>query len=120
MVGKAVQYPLRMEKSLRDEIKFVSEHSHVSMNRLIVEAIREYLPERRKRIQQELTETLRLLDQYSEHDSDFEEAIEEFAAAEVSCEDPLEGKLFDVRNQSESTGTEAGNIEELEDLSSRA
>ena len=64
------------------------------LNRLVNEAVGEYLEGRAASMQADLEETLRRLRAYRKSDPDFEGAITTFAEAEadLAAEDPVEGE----------------------------
>jgi hypothetical protein len=66
----------------------------VPVNRLVNEAVGEYLESRTAKVAAELEETLRRVKAYREADPSFEAAIAKFVDAEATLagEDPVEGK----------------------------
>lgn len=69
------------------------------LNRLVNEAVGEYLDARAATIEAELEETLRRVKAYRQADPDFESAISKFAEAEaeLGAEDPVEGQSTRAR-----------------------
>jgi hypothetical protein len=66
----------------------------VPLNRMVNEAVGEYLKSRTAAVEADLEETLRRVREYREADPNFESAISTFADAEAALarEDPVEGK----------------------------
>ncbi len=62
------------------------------MNKLIGEAVAVYLAQRSREVERDLEADLERLRAYRRRDPDFEQAIEAFIDAEVSVDDPLEGR----------------------------
>ncbi len=109
-----VQYPLRMNRELYDEVKTISELSNSTMSKFILTAIRAYAARKRRKLQRSLTESLRILQEYSQKDPELKEAIESFAAAETSGDaSPIEGKFFDVRERKNSQSVDSELLEEF-------
>ena len=73
------------------------------MNRLVNEAIGEYLEARAATIEAELEETLRRVKAYRQTDPDFVSAISKFADAEAesAAQDPVEGQTTRAKGPSQ-------------------
>lgn len=73
------------------------------MNRLVNEAVGDYLETRAASVEAELEETLRRVRAYREADPDFESAISTFADAEAksATDDPVEGRTTCAKGPSQ-------------------
>lgn len=85
---------VRFASELHEELALLSELHDTSMNKMINEAVRGYVRQRRAEAERDLSETLERLRRYAEADPGYERAIQEFAAAELSHDDPVEGELL--------------------------
>lgn len=65
-------------------------------NKLMNEAVHLYVQQRSRELEQEMETTLKALRAYRKKDPDFEKAIDDFVAAEVSQagRDPSEGQII--------------------------
>ena len=97
-----IEFKLRIDPALHQELKLVSRLTRKSMNQLLVDAIQKELPEVRKNLERDLERTLEQLHAYAERDTDFTGEIEAFAAAEAQYEDPLEGEILEEGEASEA------------------
>lgn len=80
--------------SLEKGLALLGEVRRVPLNRLVNEAVGEYLDTRSATVEAELEETLRRVKAYRRADADFESAISTFAEAEAesAAQDPVEGQ----------------------------
>lgn len=65
------------------------------MNRLVNEAVEAYVERRSSEVERDLEASLASLRAYRQRDPNFEQAIADFAEAEVSIEDQVEGQPAD-------------------------
>jgi hypothetical protein len=74
-------------------LALLGEVRRVPLNRLVNEAVGEYLDTRSATVEAELEETLRRVKAYRQADPGFESAISKFAdaEAELAPDDPVEG-----------------------------
>jgi hypothetical protein len=75
-------------------LELLSDVRKAPLNRLVNEAVNEYLDVQAASLQANLTDTLRRIKAYRNSDSNFEGAIARFAEAEAdhAVEDPVEGR----------------------------
>jgi predicted transcriptional regulator len=94
----------RLEPDVDAGLSKLSEVLHLSANRLVNEALREYLDRRILAVEQEMEATLEELRSYRRQDPNFDQAIAAVAAAEADLvEDPAEGRVV-----SSASGTTSG------------
>ena len=91
-VRKATTF--RLEPRLQKGLALLGEVRRVPVNRLVNEAVGEYLETRSASVEAELEETLRRIKAYRDADPNFESAIAKFADAEakLGTEDAIEGR----------------------------
>ena len=84
----------RLDPRFQKGLTLLGEVRRVPLNRLVNEAVGEYLDAHSATIEAELEETLRRVKAYRQADPDFEGAISKFAEAEaeLAAEDPVEGR----------------------------
>lgn len=84
----------RLDPRFQKGLALLGEVRRVPLNRLVNEAVGEYLEARAATIEAELEETLRRVKAYRLADPDFESSISKFAEAEAesATEDPVEGQ----------------------------
>jgi predicted transcriptional regulator len=84
----------RLDPRLEKGLALLGEVRRVPLNRLVNEAVGEYLDTRSAIVEAELEETLRRVKAYRQADADFESAISKFADAEAesAARDPVEGQ----------------------------
>ncbi|OFW09228.1 MAG: hypothetical protein A3H96_05785 [Acidobacteria bacterium RIFCSPLOWO2_02_FULL_67_36] len=84
----------RLDPRLEKGLVLLGEVRRVPLNRLVNEAVGEYLDTRAATVEAELEETLRRVKAYRQADADFESAISRFADAEAesAAQDPVEGQ----------------------------
>src|SRR3970040_1096252 len=84
----------RLDPRLEKGLVLLGEVRRVPLNRLVNEAVGEYLDPRAATVEAELEETLRRVKAYRQADADFESAISKFADAEgkSAAQDPVEGE----------------------------
>lgn len=88
-----VAMTLRVDQSLKDQLAKLSELRHTTMNKLINQALRQYVAKETLVVQEELEASLNSLKQYRGDDPNFERAIEKVISAELSTDnDPAQGK----------------------------
>jgi len=84
----------RLDAYCREGLARLSKLWHQPANKIVNEAVREYLARQTAKVENELTETLKDLRAYRKRDPDFKNAIAAFADAEVSASgDPAEGRV---------------------------
>ena len=99
----SVAMTLRVDPKLKNQLTKLSELRHVTMNKLINQALQQFAAEETLVIQGELEASLKSLKQYRIEDPDFEVAIEDVARAELSSgEDPAQGSP-DALKENEAT-----------------
>ncbi|MFZ2103243.1 MAG: hypothetical protein WAU86_22040 [Oricola sp.] len=83
---------LRLEQSLKEQLAKLGELRHTTMNKLVNQAIRQYVASETLLVQEELEASLEEIKRYRKSDPDFEKAIGQVAAAELSTDhDPAQG-----------------------------
>src|SRR5260370_13241068 len=89
---KATTY--RLDPHCQKGLALLGKVRKMPLNRMVNEAVGEYLESRAAAVEADLEETLRRVRAYREADPDFESAISGFANAEAALagEDPVEGK----------------------------
>lgn len=93
MSGKATTF--RIDPIVEEGLAKLSAILHRPRNKLVNEAIREYVARRTLTLTSELESTLEDLRAYRERDPDFDQAIAQFADAELAARsDPAEGTVF--------------------------
>lgn len=85
----------RLDPVVQERLVIVSEVLKVPLNRLVNEAVREFVRKRTTEVVADMEETLKLLKGKSAEDRDFERAISTFAESEAKYakEDPTEGQI---------------------------
>jgi hypothetical protein len=84
----------RIDEVVLEGLTMLGQLSGRSANQLANEAIKEYVAKRSLDVENELQGTLSRLRAYRERDPDFENAISDFAEAEVSARhDPAQGEV---------------------------
>ena len=113
-VKDQVQYSLRMNRDLYDEVQTICKLASSTMSKFIVTAVRSYAIRKRRKLQRSLTESLRILQEYANSDPKFNEAIKRVADAEVSGDvSPIEGKFYDVREGRKGHAVDSSSLEEI-------
>ena len=84
----------RLDPLLQKELAFLGKITKTSGNRMVNNAVAEYLRVLAADVEADLEETLRRVKEYRKADPNFESAIARFAKAEAGLagEDPVEGK----------------------------
>ena len=84
----------RLEPRLQRGLELLSDVRKAPLNRLVNEAVDEYLDVQAASLEADLEATLRRVKAYRNSDPDFEGAIARFAEAEAdhAAEDPVEGR----------------------------
>ena len=92
MAQRATTY--RLDDFAKEGLARLSRLLHASHNKLVNQAVREFVLRRSKQLEVDLEATLADLRAYQSLDPDFEESIAKFVAAEVALEeDPTEGSV---------------------------
>lgn len=93
-VGGRKATTFRLDPRFQKGLALLGEVRRVPLNRLVNEAVGEYLEARAATVEAELEDTLRRVKAYRQTDSDFESAISKFAEAEaeLAAQDPVEGQ----------------------------
>ena len=90
----SVAMTLRVDQSLKDHLAKLGELRHTTMNKLINQALLQFVAKETLVVQEELEASLHSLRQYREADPNFEQAIEAVVAAELSTDnDPAQGEI---------------------------
>ncbi len=85
----------RLEPIVEEGLAKLSAILHSPQNKLVNEAIREYVARRLLVLESELESTIEDLRAYRQRDPDFEQSIARFADAEAAASnDPAEGTVF--------------------------
>lgn len=89
----------RLEPQLQRGLELLSDVRRAPLNRLVNEAVHDYLDVQAARLETDLEATLQRVKAYRAADPDFEYAIGRFADAEAehAAEDPVEGSTVGVR-----------------------
>jgi predicted transcriptional regulator len=90
----------RLEPEVKAGLSKLSEVLHLPANRLVNEALREYLDRRILAVEREMEATLDDLRAYRKRDPNFDQAIAKVAEAEANLiEDPAEGRIVSGPSQ---------------------
>ena len=101
-----VQYSLRMQSELYEEVKTLSKLSNSTMSKFILSAIEEHVVESRKRLKRSLSENLEILNRYSARDPDYRDAIDKVVDGEVSSSaSAAVEQFYDTRNLAAGSAT---------------
>src|SRR5438034_7956980 len=89
----------RLEPDVQEGLVLIGKVLNVPLNRLVNEAVREFVRKRTTEVAINMEKTLKLLKARTAKDRDFERAIAEFADSEASYakKDPAEGKVEQKR-----------------------
>ena len=89
----------RLEPRLQRGLELLSDIRRAPLNRLVNEAVHDYLSVQAARLETDLEATLQRVKAYRAADPDFEHAIARFAEAEAehAAEDPVEGSTVRAR-----------------------
>jgi predicted transcriptional regulator len=92
---------IRLKPELQSALDAISEHLNRPKNKIVNEAVAEFLEKTTIRMHNDIEETLQNLHKYRAQDPSFEDAIEGFAVAESTCanEDAHEGKAYPASGQ---------------------
>jgi hypothetical protein len=92
----------RLDPRLQKGLALLGELRGVPVNRLVNEAVGDYLETRAASVEAELEETLRRVRAYREADPGFESAISTFADADAksATDDPIEGRTTRAKGPS--------------------
>lgn len=89
-----VKRTLRLEPSLSEGLELIRKQRGVTVNKLMNEAIRQYVDREVAEIDRELDQSLVELRAYRSRDPDFADSIDRVAEAEALCrDDPAEGEI---------------------------
>jgi predicted transcriptional regulator len=83
----------RIDPVLKDGLSKLSRLEHRSLNQLANQAIKEFVARRMVEVEDDLASTLEDLRAWRKQDPDFALAIAEFVNAEVTEDDPAEGRV---------------------------
>lgn len=99
----------RLDPRFQKGLALLGEVRKLPLNRMVNEAVGEYLESRAAAVEADLEETLRRIRAYRKADPNFESAISRFAEAEAALagKDPVEGKA------APSAGPAQGLVREL-------
>jgi len=86
----------RLRPDVQAGLDNLSKALHRPKNKLMNEAVHLYVQQRNRKLELEMVATLKALRAYRKEDPDFEKAIDDFVAAEVSQagKDPSEGQII--------------------------
>ena len=110
-----IPFTLRIDQEERTALEHLSELEGRPINQLLNEAIKSYLNQQSPK-EASLEANLSALRKYRKRDPGFQRAIAAFVDAEVSLEDPLEGKPVEgqfVGGQFQPAGPVQSKIQEL-------
>ena len=93
----------RLEPRLQRGLELLSDIRRAPLNRLVNEAVDDYLDVQAARLETDLEATLQRVRAYRAADPDFEHAIARFAEAEAehAAEDPVEGSAVRARGSAQ-------------------
>lgn len=90
----SVPMTLRVDQSLKDHLTKLGELRQMTVNKLITQALLQFVAKETRVVQEELEASLTALRQYQEADPGFEQAIEDVVMAEQSTDDdPAQGDV---------------------------
>lgn len=90
----SIPMTLRVDQSLKDHLAKLGELRHMTMNKLITQALLQFVSKETLVVQEELEASLTALRRYQESDPNFEQAIEDVVMAELSTDnDPAQGDV---------------------------
>lgn len=97
-INKNKATTFRLTPEVNAALEAISDHIGVTKNKIVNEALADYLQQRGKKLQAELDSTLKKLGQYRAEDPGFENGIEQFARAEAFCSenDTHEGSVSGI------------------------
>jgi predicted transcriptional regulator len=96
---------VRLEPASQAGLSKLSEILRQPVNKLVNEAVREYVARRSKQAEDELASTLEDLRALRRRDPDFELSIAKFIEAELAVkDDPAEGSVFIEEGESDEPG----------------
>jgi hypothetical protein len=90
MTRKATTF--RIDPDVQAQLAALSDILHRPMNRLVNEAVRDYVAQRSREVESDLEADLAKLRAYRKSDPGFEQAMAAFVEAEATLEDPVEGR----------------------------
>jgi predicted DNA-binding protein len=109
----------RLNPEVNAALEAISEHIGATKNKIVNEALADYLKQRGEKLQTELDGTLQKLRQYRAEDPRFETGIERFARAEARCSknDSHQGSVLETSGKRPAKGKRSLNrkIHELID-----
>jgi predicted transcriptional regulator len=89
------QTTIRLDPVLKGNLEQLSRLRSMTLNKLVTLALEQFVASDSRALQQELRESLKVLEKIAADDPGFERAIAETAAAEAAiAEDPVEGTPF--------------------------
>ncbi|GAB5446960.1 hypothetical protein [Gymnodinialimonas sp.] len=90
----SVPITLRVEQNLKDHLAKLSEHRQMTMNKLITQALVQFVSKESLAVEEELEASLATLKAYRASDPNFEQAIDGVVTAELSTDvDPAQGDV---------------------------
>lgn len=96
---------VRLEPAAQAKLRKLSKILHQPVNKLVNEAIRDYVVRRSKQAEDELSSMLAGLRELRKRDPNFEESIAKFIEAELTVtDDPAEGSIFIEEGESDEVG----------------
>ena len=91
-----IQKTVRLDPELNEQLKFLSEKMHSSINALVDVALRRFVSRELGEVESELEQTLQRLRDYRARNASHAAAIARVAEAEAALEfDPAEGSMID-------------------------
>ena len=89
-----VPVTLRIDQNLKNHLAKLSDHRQMTMNKLIIQALDQFVSKETRAIQDELEASLASLRAYQNADPGFDQAIEDVVTAERSTDDdPAQGDI---------------------------
>jgi ferric-dicitrate binding protein FerR (iron transport regulator) len=89
-----VAYTLRIDEKERTALENLSRIEGQPVNKLLNEAIKNYLHQKGQK-ESAMAERLARLEEYRKQDPEYRRAFDAFIEAEATLEDPLEGEPFE-------------------------
>lgn len=87
---------LRVRPETHEKLKLLASHRSATMNRIIREALDEYLSYQLADLERDLTRTLAIVRRYASSDENVDVDLRGFVAAELSQVDPMKEVLLPV------------------------
>jgi hypothetical protein len=109
---RRVAYTLRIDEKERNALENLSKVEGRPVNKLLNEAIKNYLHQKGRR-EGSLEDTLAHLEEYRKQDPEFNHAAAAFIKAEATLQDPLEGEVVEEPKPPEAAGPIQNKIREI-------